>query len=139
MDSNKYISEEELGRILRSLPEEKTPPELNERIMEQIRKERGLREKRAEKNNLIWMIILAAFIFAAGAAALYFYVDWSLLSTPERVSNGVFSGPDIAEKIYGIQQSPLFKSLAPLAVIILLLLIGDTLLRRGIQSRHRQG
>ena len=140
MDFRENKENEQLRDLMHSLPPGKLPPGLDARIMERIRQEKPYAEKRSDRRILIWTIALSAIVLGMGGWALYTYIDWSSVSF-----SWFQAGPEmdtIPKNVRGMEEriqeySGMFRRLIPFAAIILLLLIGDTLLRRRYFARHR--
>lgn len=112
MDMEKDIQRRPLQDLLRALPAERPSDDLNDRIMQAVRLAKDRQDKRAERNGLLWTIALSTFVLGAGAGALYFFIDWDSFGAGMAGAFGVA------------------RSVLPFAGIALLLLIGDSLLRR---------
>ena len=142
MDFRENKENEQLRDLMHSLPTEKLPPGLDARIMERIRQEKPYAEKRSDRRILAWTIILSAIVLAIGGWVLYAYIDWSSVSFSW--PNGEPENDIIAKNIQPTEErirnyTGMLRRLIPFAAIILLLLIGDTLLRRHYFARHRNG
>lgn len=119
---------------MRRLPTEKPSGNLNVRIMDRIRLEKSHREKRMERRILTCAIALATVILGMGGYALYSYIDWSFLTLSEPAQTNSYLSA-LKEESLSTGYS-LFKSLLPLAGIVLFLLICDSLFRRRFMAKH---
>ena len=132
-----------LRDLLRLLPVEKPSDGLDARIMERVWQEKTHLEKRGERRTLIWTIALSALVLALGVYALYTFVDWSVFSfsdlvarSPRPVSPPVAPSAEELPAVDYSAYSATFRTLLPFAGIVLLLLFGDSLLRRRVFLRR---
>ncbi len=138
MNKEEELQEHQLRELLRTIPAETPSAGLNARIMERVRQAEVRREKRAERNGLIWTIALSMLILGAGVWMLYTYVDrgffadfWAERAARTEVAGTSFRSPE--------EYAGIVRRMVPLAGIVLFLLIGDSLLRRHFflkKSRH---
>lgn len=122
------IKDNTLQNLFRALPEEKPSVGLNARIMERVRQEHSPAERRTERWTLFWTIGLSTVMLGLGVWALYATGGWQTL-VPETF---VWPEIDLAWRWEGLSPEAvrMLRMLLPYAGIVLLLLVGDLLLRR---------
>lgn len=135
MNRKENISEQEFRQFLRSLPEDPPGSDLNGRIMQRVRQAEQQQKKRTERNGLIWTIVLSSLLLGAGVWAICYYVDWGAFSLP--AVDWKSAGVSGSESGLSSQNTGMYHGMIPLAIIFLVLLAGDTWLRRRFREKIR--
>lgn len=127
------IEDDRLRSLLHAIPGEKVPLRMNERIMERIFRQKNHAEVRSERRILTWAILLSAMVAVLGGWVLFLYLGHVATLLPD--ARTVFGTYPIEKLKDYLSYISVFL---PLGGIVLVLLVGDALLRRRFMARHHK-